>query len=142
MIPKAELKRIAYEQEKRLKLIYKYNPSLEYLEENVPVLKSLGLEERHIQEIVVKGYTPVINSIINPLTGEDVAISVEDISIREEEDGKYGVFIGNIPYKEFFSSKTLLSTARIEELSKDNPEIRALYDENRRLKKLLSNLEL
>lgn len=142
MIPKAELKRIAYEQEKRLKLIYKYNPSLEYLEENVPVLKSLGLEERHIREIVVQGYTPVINSITNPLTGEDVAISVEDISIKEEEDGKYGVFIGNVPYKEYFSSKTLLSTAKIEALSKDNPEIRALYDENRRLKKLLSNLGL
>lgn len=141
MIPKAELKRIAYEQEKRLKLIYKYNPSLEYLEENVPVLKSLGLEERHIKEIITKGYTPVINSITNPLTGEEIAISVEDISIKEEEDGKYGVFIGNVPYKEFFSGK-LLSTARIEELSKDNSEIRTLYEENLRLKRLLSNLGL
>lgn len=142
MIPKAELQKRVEEQDKQLQLIYKYNPSLEYLEENISVLKSLGLEERHIKEIIVKGYTPVINSIKNPLTGEDIAISVEAISIKEEEDGKYGVFIGNVPYKEFFSSKTLLSTARIEELSKDTPEIRTLYEENRRLKKLISNLGL
>jgi len=141
MIPKAELRKRVEEQERRLKLIYKYIPSLESIEDNVRVLQSLGLKEYKIEEAISQGKT-YTSSITNPQTGEEMAIYVEEVSIRNGDDGKYGVFIGDAPYKEFFSSKTLLSTARIEELSKDTPEIRTLYEENRRLKKLISNLGL
>ena len=140
MIPKAELQKRVEEQDGQLQLIYKYNPSLRNLEENIGVLQSLGLDEGAITEVICKGSTTITKSIRNPLTGEEIAIFIEAVSVKEDEAGQYGVFIGAVPYREFFT-KAQLAKEKLETLSQDNPEVRAIYDENQKLKALLANLE-
>lgn len=139
MIPKAELQKRVEEQDRQLQLIYKYNPSLRNLEENIQVLQSLGLDEKHITEVISTGRTYVADTITNPLTGEEMAIFVEDIFVKEDGAGQYGVFIGSVPYREFFSG-ALLTTKKLEEISRDNPEIKAIYEENLKLKSLLAQI--
>ena len=140
MIPKAELQRKVEEQERKLQLIYRYKPSLEYIEENVPVLKSLGLREDQIEEVIAKRSTHISTSITNPLTGEEMAIYLEEVSIQKDDDGKYGVFIGDAPYREFFS-KAQLTKARLDELCETAPEVRALFKENQQMRTLISLLK-
>lgn len=139
MIPKAELQKRVEEQDRQLQLIYKYSPSLEYIEENVQVLRSLGLKEYQIEEAISLGKTYASTSIVNPQIGEEMAIWVEKVSIGKEENGQYGVFIGEVPYLEFFA-KALLTKEKLETLSQDNPEVKAIYEENQRLKALLASL--
>ena len=139
MIPKAELQKRVEEQDRQLQLIYKYNPSLRNLEENIGVLQSLGLDEGAIKEVICKGSTTITNSIHNPLTGEEIAIFIEAVSVKEDEAGQYGVFIGAVPYSEFFT-KAQLTKEKLETLSQDNPEVRAIYEENQKLKSLLASL--
>ena len=140
MIPKAELQRKVEEQERKLQLIYRYKPSLEYIEENVPVLESLGLRDYQIEEVIAKGHTHISTSITNPLTGEEMAIYVEDVSIKEDGAGQYGVFIGSVPYREFFS-KAQLTKARLDELCETAPEVRELFKENQQMRTLISLLK-
>ena len=139
MIPKAELQKRVEEQERKLQLIYRYKPSLEYIEENVPVLESLGLRDYQIEEVIAKGHTHISTSITNPLTGEEMAIYVEEVSIRKGDDGTYGVFIGDAPYREFFS-KAQLTKARLDELCETAPEVRELFKENQQMRTLLALL--
>lgn len=139
MILKAELRKRVEEQDRQLQLIYKYNPSLENIEENVQVLRSLGLKEYQIEEAISRGKTYASTSIVNPQIGEEMAISVEEVSIRKDENGQYGVFIGEVPYLEFFA-KAQLTKEKLETLSQDNPEVKAIYEENLRLKALLASL--
>ena len=138
MIPKAELQAKCDELEKQLRLIYKYAPSLRDLEGNIKVLQSLGLDERSIKDVICKGSTAITKSITNPLTGEEIAIYVESISVKEDAGG-YDVFIGGVPYREFFT-ENLLTTKKLEELSQDNPEVKVIYEENQKLKSLLAQL--
>ena len=69
-----------------------------------------------------------------------MAIYVEEISIQKTEDGQYGVFIGKVPYQEYFS-RTLMTRAKIEALAKDVPEVRAIYKENQQMRTLISLLK-
>ena len=138
MTPKTDLFNKINELEGKLQLIYKYKPSFQYIEESLRVLQSIGLEEDKIHEVISRGTTYVIGSITNPINNEKLAISVEDIAIKEDKNtGQYVVFIGSLPYKEFFAQE-LMTTRKIEELAKEHPEIKTLYEENRRLKKDLS----
>ena len=139
MATKTDQKARADELNRQLKLIYKYKPSLQNLEENIKVLQSLGMDEDKIKEVICTGSTNVFNTIINPLTGEEMAIFVEDVSIRKDKDAGYGVFVGKVPYKEFFSS-SLLTQERLETLSKVIPEVKDLYTENLHLKELLAGM--
>lgn len=126
--------------EKQLQLIYKYNPSLQNLDKNVEVLQNLGLDDRHIKEIVSRGSTTMVNTILNPVDGEEMAIYVVEVSIKKKNAGEYEVYIGNVPYKDYFY-KSLLTKKKLEELAKGNPEIREMYKENQKLKSLLSMLK-
>ena len=138
MISKSELLNKSNELEAKLQLIYKYAPSFRNIEENVRVLQSMGLSDFKIEEAISSKSTCVVSSLINPLNGEEMSVYVEDISIREDlNTGEYVVFVGAFPYKDFFA-QALMTTRKLEELSKNNPEIKALYDENRRLKKSLA----
>lgn len=139
MIPKADLLKATKEQEEKLQLIYKYNPSLRNLEENIGVLQSLGLDEKHIKEVISTGRTYITNTITNPLTGEEMAIFVEDIFVKEDGAGQYGVFIGSVPYREFFT-RDLMTKDKLEELSRNNPEVKHIYEENQRLSIMLMEL--
>ena len=139
MTPKADLLKTTREQEAKLQLIYKYNPSLRNLEENIGVLQSLGLDDGAITEVIWKGSTTITKSIRNPLTGEEIAIFIEAVSVKEDEVGQYGVFIGAVPYREFFTTAQL-TKEKLETLSQDNPEVRAIYEENQKLKSLLASL--
>ena len=136
MILKAELQKRVEEQERRLNLIYKYIPSLVFIENNVRVLQSLGLKEYQVEQVISQGKTYISSSITNPKTGEEMAIYVEEVSIQKGKDGQYGVFIGKVPYQDYFS-QILMTNAKIETLAKEVPEVRALYEENQKLKSLL-----
>lgn len=140
MIPKDDLIKRVADLERRLEQIYKYKPSLRNLDRNVKVMKSLNLREDDIEEIVRCGRTHVFNSIRNPLNGEDLGIFAEEVSIEKDgNSGEYIVFISNKPYKEFFA-QDLLTRTKLEELSKEHPEIADLYRENQQLKAALSML--
>ena len=140
MIPKAELQKKLDAQEKQLQLIYKYNPSLRSIEENVLIMESLGLKEDDIKKVISRGYTTRTNSITNPLTGEEMAIYVEDVSIQKDKSsGEYSVHIGSVPYREFFD-KSQITKSKLEGLAKENPEVRDIYLENQKLKALLADL--
>ena len=139
MIQKTDLIRRVNDQERRLQLIYKYNPSLQNLDKNVEVLQSLGLDDRQIKEVVSRGSTTMTQTIINPIDGKEMAIYVEEVSLKKNSAGEYVVFIGNVPYKDFFS-KSMLSKEKLEELAKENPEIQEMYKENQKLKSLISML--
>ena len=78
-------------------------------------------------------------TIINPIDGKEMAIYVEEVSLKKNSAGEYVVFIGNVPYKDFFS-KSMLSKEKLEELAKENPEIQEMYKENQKLKSLISML--
>jgi hypothetical protein len=140
MTPKAELQQRVEEQDRQLQLIHKYLPFLEHIEDNVRVLQSLGLKDYQIEEAISRGSTYAVNAITNPQTGEEMAIYVEEISIQKTEDGQYGVFIGKVPYQEYFS-RTLMARAKIEALAKEVPEIRAIYKENQQMRTLISLLK-
>ena len=93
-----------------------------------------------IMEVVSKGHTTLTNTITNPTTGEEMAIFIEDISIQKDKNsGEYGVFIGKVPYREFFDG-TRMTKEKLEELAKEFPEIRDIYEENQQLKSLLASL--
>lgn len=68
-----------------------------------------------------------------------MAIYVVEVSIQKTEDGQYGVFIGKVPYQEYFS-QALMTKAKIEALAKEVPEVRAIYKENQELKSLIASL--
>lgn len=100
----------------------------------------MGLEEETIRQVISRGSTYVVSSITNPITNEDMAICIEDVSIKEDKNsGHYVVYIGNLPYKEYFAQE-LMTKRMLEDLAKDHPEVKTLYEENRRLKKDLSIL--
>ena len=139
MTPKAELQKRVEEQDRQLQLIHKYLPSLEYIEENVRVLQSLGLKDYQIEEAISRGSTYAVNAITNPQTGEEMAIYVVEVSIQKTEDGQYGVFIGKVPYQEYFS-QALMTKAKIEALAMEVPEVMAIYKENQKLKSLIASL--
>ena len=140
MIPKAELKAKYDELDRHVNLIYKYNPSLRNIEDNVKVLQNLGLDEKHIMEVIAKGSTYVSTSIINPQTGDEMAIYVEEITVKQDDAGQYGVYIGAVPYQSFFS-KALMTKDKLEKLSQDYPEVKTVYEENQKLKALLTQLK-
>ncbi len=100
----------------------------------------MGLEEEKVREVISRGSTYVVGSITNPITNEEMAICVEDVAIKEDKNsGHHVVFIGSLPYKEYFAQE-LMTTRMLEDLAKDHPEVKALYEENRRLKRDLSLL--
>ena len=139
MIKKADLEARVDELDRQLQYIYRYKPSLKYLERNVDVLQSIGLDDEQIRNVVRRGSTTLINTITNPEDGKDMAIFVEDVSIRKDDAGEYSVFVGKVPYKEFFSA-ALLTRERLEDLSKVIPEVKQLYAENLQLKASLAGL--
>ena len=139
MIKKAELEARVNELDRQLQLIYKYKPSLKYLERNIEVLQSIGLGDSQIKEVICRGSTTVFDSITNPQDGKEMAIFVEDVSIRRDDAGECSVFVGKVPYQEFFAD-ALLTKERLEDLSKVIPDVKELYTENQRLKALLARL--
>jgi len=107
---------------------------------HVEVMQSLNLREDEIEEVVRCGHTHIFNSIRNPFNGEELGIFSEKVSIHQDKDsGEYVVFLSNKPYKEFFA-QDLLNRTKLEELSKEHPEIADLYRENQQLKAALSML--
>ena len=138
MIRKADLLKTTREQEEKLQLIYKYHPELQNLDEHIKVLQSLGLDERQITEVISTGRS-YANTITNPITGEEMAICVQDVSVKKDDTGQYSVFIGKVPYREFFT-KALLTREKLERLSKENPEVKLIYEENQRLRIMLMEL--
>lgn len=139
MMKIADLEAKVDELDRQLNLIYKYKPSLQYLERNVDVLQSIGLDDEQIRNVIRQGSTTIINTITNPQDGKEMAIFVEEVSIRKDDAGEYSVFIGKVPYKEFFAT-TLLTKERLEDLSKVIPEVKQLYAENLQLKASLAGL--
>lgn len=139
MVKKADLVAKVDELDRQLNLIYKYKPSLKYLERNVDVLQSIGLDDEQIRNVIRRGSTTIINTITNPQDGKEMAIFVEEVSIRKDDAGEYSVFIGKVPYKEFFAT-ALLTRERLEDLSKVIPEVKQLYAENLQLKASLAGL--
>ena len=139
MIKKADLEARVDELDRQLQYIYRYKPSLKYLERNVDVLQSIGLDDEQIADVIKRGSTTIISTITNPQDGKELAIFVEDVSIRKDDAGEFSVFIGKVPYKEFFAT-TLLTRERLETLSKVIPEVKDLYTENLHLKELLAGL--
>ena len=49
------------------------------------------------------------------------------------------MFIGAVPYRAFFTTAQL-TKEKLETLSQDNPEVRAIYEENQKLKALLAKI--
>ncbi len=139
MKSKAELKAKCDELDQHLKLIYKYQPALKDLEDNVQVLQRLGLNDKQIADVISRGATTVTSTITNPLTGEEMAIYVEDVSVQKDKTGQYEVFVGGVHYMDFFSN-ALLSKDKLEMLAQANPEVKVLYQENQQLKRLLTML--
>ncbi len=140
MVRKEDLIQKIGELEERLEQIYKYKPSLRYLDRNVKVMEDLNLKEDEIKEVVRHGHAHVFNSIRNPFNGEDMGIFAEEVSIKKDgNSGEYGVFVGNKPYKEYFA-QGLLTRTRLEMLSKEHPEIADLYRENQQLRAAFSML--
>ena len=140
MIRKADLLKTTKEQEEKLQLIYKYHPALQNIDEHIKVLQSMGLDERHITEVISTGRSYVANTITNPITRAEVAIYVLDVSIKKDNSsGQYAVHIGPFLYREFFT-RDLMTKDKLEELSRNNPEVRAIYKENQKLKSLLASL--
>ena len=139
MIKKADLEARVDELDRQLQYIYRYKPSLKYLERNVDVLQSIGLDDEQIGNVIRRGSTTLINTITNPEYGKEMAIFVEEVSIRKDDAGEYSVFVGKVPYKEFFAA-ALLTKERLEDLSKVIPEVKQLYAENLQLKASLAGL--
>ena len=139
MIRKADLLKTTREQEEKLQLIYKYHPELQNLDEHIKVLQSLGLDERQITEVISTGRS-YVNTITNPITGEEMAVSVLDVSIKKEKSSaQYAVHIGPFLYRDFFT-KELMTKEKLEKLSQNNPEIKCIYEENQRLRIMLMEL--
>ena len=72
----ADLEAKVDELDRQLNLIYKYKPSLQYLERNVDVLQSIGLDDEQIRNVIRQGSTTIINTITNPQDGKEMAIFV------------------------------------------------------------------
>ena len=69
-----------------------------------------------------------------------MAIYVDEITVKQDDAGQYGVYIGAVPYQSFFS-KALMTKDKLEKLSQDYPEVKTVYEENQKLKALLTQLK-
>ena len=140
MIPKAELREKLAIAEAKLSQIHKYIPSLEYVAENVNILRSMGYVDSEIHEVISSGSVYRREFVVNPQTGEKVAIHLGLTTIEKNPvSGKYEPYINNQPYIEFIESG-ILKTEKFDRLLADHPEVRELLKENERLKEALSHL--
>lgn len=140
MIPKAELREKLAIAEAKLSQIYKYIPSLEYVAENVNILRSMGYTKAEIHEVVSSGSGYRREFVVNPKTGEKVVIYLGLTTIEKNPvSGKYEPYINKLQYMEFIES-CRLKTEELDRLLADHPEVRELLKENERLKEALSHL--
>lgn len=97
----------------------------------------MGLRDWTIKD-VLKGETAYAHDVIrNPDDGEEYVINLVSIEIHLDAlSGRGELRIEGKPYSEFFKSP-VMKKSRLEELSKENPEFKALYKENQELRTLL-----
>lgn len=140
MIPKKELiERLALAESKLAK-IYKYIPSLEYLDKNEVVMASMGFSMAEIEDVFRRGSGYKREYIIDPNTGEELPIHLVSATIQANPStGHYEVYLNNQPYKEFIEAIKVRSTT-LKQLATEHTEVAELIRENEKLKEMLSYL--
>lgn len=138
MIPKAELLRKIVSLENKLNLIYKYLPSVEYINDNEALLISMGYSSEEIKELFSTGCTYKREFLINPNNGQKVMLFMGKTTIEKHpQSGKYELYINDIPYEEFIKL-CMIKTENLENLSFKYPEIRELMFENEKLRETIA----
>lgn len=135
---KAELVDRLAKVEYKLSQIYKYLPSLKYMEENEGILRSMGYSDFDIDLLFRSGSTYKKGGITDPETGEEMHPYILKTTIEKNPScGKYEPYINGQPYMEFICHYKKSSEV-VRQLSVEHPEIMELLQENERLKQMLT----
>lgn len=134
MITKAELQEQLNQANGRLKLIYECFPHLEQIDEHLSILKTMGLKEWTVKDVLKGESSYALDTICNPEDNEEYAIHMVRVEIHLDAiTGKGEIRLDGKPYSEFFKGP-VMKKSRLEKLSKENPEFKALYQENQELR--------
>ena len=124
------------DQQTNMELLVRYIPWANDLDKIVVLLEKMGVS-RSVFTSIIRGNTESLyGQIIDPDDGEAFPIEYAHIQLKSKGT-EYSLFINDVPYKKFFED-LIKETATISEAAAGNEIISKLWEENKRLKRMLT----
>ena len=101
----------------------------------VRLLEEMGVSDSDFTSIIRGDTRSIFGQIINPDDGEAYPIEYADVQLKSEEAG-YSLLINKVPYKKYFEDLKK-EIATISEAATGSEIISKLWEENKRLKRML-----